>query len=118
LINLFGVYHYDPIGATAECSDLFSSPIYRRRRAPKELLCRARLPCTNRFKTHAGFSIASVSRPSAGATVGADIDAFLFGNRNRHRRPSVYAPSVPEIPPSIGGSRARFYSYTIAAVRE
>src|SRR5690242_5374134 len=28
LINLFGVYHYDAHGATAECADLFGSPIY------------------------------------------------------------------------------------------
>jgi len=32
LINLSGVYHYDARGATAECADLFGSPIYRRGR--------------------------------------------------------------------------------------
>src|SRR5437762_12906156 len=28
LVNLLGVYHYDARGATAECADLFGSPIY------------------------------------------------------------------------------------------
>jgi hypothetical protein len=38
LINLYGVYHHDEPGATAECVDLFGSPIYHQGRPLKSYL--------------------------------------------------------------------------------
>jgi hypothetical protein len=39
MINLFGVYHYDAGGATAECADLFGSAIIAGPLGPRLFAC-------------------------------------------------------------------------------
>src|SRR5947209_7773104 len=62
-------YHHDATAATAECADLFCSPIYRRGRVPRKLLVEPDVFYAPILQ-NAGTPAPPVSRPSVCTTTG------------------------------------------------